>query len=124
MQTTGEFQFGALYRQIWDFLSAFGVDDSLGEGDFDICTDNYNNRDFYILVNNIAVLRPSWITGIQQILQRVGGPWVVHVRLGIPANAELAEVDSAGLEISRDRAVEVWDRNYLARAFGKDFHFA
>jgi hypothetical protein len=104
-------------------LSKFGVADSLGSGDFDICLDNYNNRDFYVLVNNISVIHPSWVSGIQRILRDLAEEWRVHIRLGIPAAGDRAEIDCAGMEISSHEAAELWDRDYLASVFGTDFHF-
>jgi hypothetical protein len=116
--------FGTLCDEMHAFLSKFGVIDALGNGDLDICLDNYNDRDFYVLVNNISAIYPSWISGIQTILREVGGNWRVHIRLGIPAEGDRAKVDSPGIEISSREATELWDRDYLVRTFGSAFHFA
>jgi hypothetical protein len=116
--------FGLLYDEMNTFLAQYGTDDALGNGDFDICPDNYNNRDFYVLVNNISVVHPSWIGGIQAILKKIGGDWLVHIRLGIPATGDRAEIDCPGIEITAHGATELWDRSKLTRLFGRLFHFS
>jgi len=116
-------QFGTLCKEMRSLLSKFGIEDPLGNGDFDICLDNYNNRDFYVLVSSISVITPAWVSGIQEILQKVGGNWRVHIHLGIRAAGDRSEVDCAGMEISSHEAKEFWDRDSLGSTFGKDFHF-
>jgi len=116
--------FGMLCDEMHSYLSKFGIVDALGNGDLDICLDDYNGRDFYVLVNNISVIYPAWISGIQTILRKVDGDWRVHIRLGIPAKGDRAEIDCPGIEITARGSTEVWDRNYLVRIFGSDFHFA
>lgn len=116
-------EFGILYNEIVALLAQYGVDDALGHGDYDISGDNYNNRDFYVLVNNISVIHPEWIPPIQAILKRLSRPWVVHIRLGIPADDQRIEVDCPGLEISSAQVIERWDKPFLAATFGSDFHF-
>jgi hypothetical protein len=116
--------FSTLCNEMHLYLSEFGVIDAAGNSDFDICLDNYNDRDFYVLVNNISIINPCWVSGIQEILRKIDGDWHVHIRLGIPATSERAEIDSPGIEIISRDATEFWDSPYLSRVFGGAFHFS
>jgi len=117
--------FSFLYNSIALLLSRYGTDDALGIGDFSISPDNYNSRDFFILVNNISVILPEWIPAIQDILRHLKKDWIVNVRLGIPPqNNQRPEIDTPGLCISSNNCRELWDTEMLQRVFGNDFKFS
>ena len=118
-------RFGVLIARVSGFLADYGVEDGngVGDGDFAICLDNYNDRDFFVLVANISIIHPDWISGLQAILRTTDGNWVIHIVLGILAQHDRAAINGPGIEISSHTVKEHWDRALLASRFGSHFHF-
>jgi hypothetical protein len=103
-----------LYTHIGDFLAQFGTLDTLGNADYWLLDDNWGGTQQKIFVNNLTMLEPRVITGLQRLLSDFP-KWEIVVAVSLRGPAE--KWPDMGLTIRRHEIVDGLQRGYFPLPF-------
>lgn len=104
----------SLYTRIGDFLARFGTSDTLGNADYWVLDDNWGGTQQKVFVNNLTMLEPRIVTGLQRLLSDFPG-WEIMISISLRGPAE--KWPDMGLTIRRHEIVDGLQRSYLPLLF-------
>lgn len=99
-------QWAALYNALHASLSALGVEDPYGDGDFWLVDDDYGGSVQKVCIHRRSFLTNALIVEIQSLLAQFHG-WRVLVQFEFPI--EGVAPNSSGLIVEEHRVVPHWD---------------
>lgn len=103
-----------LYTRIGDFLAQFGTSDTLGDADYWVLDDNWGSTQQKIFVNNLTMLEPRVIAGLQRLLSDFPS-WEIRVAVSLRGSGE--KWPDMGLTIRRHEVVDDLQRAYFPLPF-------
>jgi hypothetical protein len=106
-----ERDFPILYEAAEKFLGQFGVERAASDGDFWVVDDNYGPKQHKIYFNNLKMLAPPIVYGLQQLLNDFPDwDWVVAISI----DGHLPPVwPEMGLIIRNDEIIDGLQRQYF-----------
>jgi hypothetical protein len=106
--------FEKLYEKICAYLGRFGEHDSLlGPGDYSVYGGYWGHPQVKVSVNNLEILRPSVVEGLQAILKKFPG-WEIVVAVAV--RGHYYDWPEMGLIVRQREIVDGLQRQYFPPA--------
>jgi hypothetical protein len=106
--------FERLVRQVDDLLGQYGDNEPFKPSDFSIYEDYWGHPQVKVSMENLKMLQPSIVAGLQQIVQAYPG-WEIVVAVTIPRHHD--DWPEMGLFIRPHEIIDGLQRQYFPKEF-------
>jgi hypothetical protein len=103
-----------LVHQIYDLLGQYGDDEPFKQGDYSIYEDYWGHPQVKVSMENLRMLQPSIVAGLQQIVKAYPG-WEIVVAVTIPGHYD--DWPEMGLYIRPHEIIDGLQRQYFPKEF-------
>jgi hypothetical protein len=103
-----------LYEQVTGLLARYGMEDSVGKGDYWVVDDNYGWRRSQVEIHNLKMLRPEIVNDLRSLLTDLPD-WEITVTIDIPGKEKVWPV--MGLTIRKHEIIDGLQRHLFPVEF-------